>query len=386
MRRPRIPAGAAGVLVGICGLVVGGCGGGSGGGAKPQGAQTAQHAAIAPGFVGLVSEDSFAAGPAQRRDILNAEKRTGVELLRQIFDWSQIEVKPGHYDFSLYDAWVEAVARAGMDVLPVLMRPPVFDRAPPQFGATVTATTIFPPSDLSAFARFATALAQRYGHNGSFWSTHPDVPQRPIRAWQVWNEPNLPVFWGGMPSAGAYVTMLRTVSAALHRVDPGAEVVTAGIPESKQGVPLERFVRQMLAAGARDTFDTFAVHPYAVTAAGALAAVRRVRGLLSAAGVHAPIWVTEVGWASDGPGSSFTVGPARQAALVLAIVTSLAEAARSLGVRGVVYFNWRDAKPFPGQKDFWGLHTGLLRLDGSGKPALSTYYQAAGVVAKLRAG
>ena len=48
-----------------------------------------------------------------------------------------------------------------------------------------------------------------------------------------------------------------------------------------------------------------------------------------------------------------------------------------------MYFAWRDAPPYAGGTDFWGLHTGLLAQDGSGKPALSAYYQAAGVLGTL---
>ena len=55
----------------------------------------------------------------------------------------------------------------------------------------------------------------------------------------------------------------------------------------------------------------------------------------------------------------------------------------TLRIRGIVYFAWRDAPPYAGGTDFWGLHTGLLAQDGSGKPALSAYYQAAGVLGTL---
>lgn len=94
------------------------------------------------------------------------------------------------------------------------------------------------------------------------------------------------------------------------------------------------------------------------------------------------IWVTELGWASDGSRGAFTVGPERQAQYVLDAITTLGRHAASLNVHGVVYYGWRDARPYAGGKDFWGLHTGLLGIDGEGKPALTTYYQAAGVLAR----
>jgi hypothetical protein len=52
----------------------------------------------------------------------------------------------------------------------------------------------------------------------------------------------------------------------------------------------------------------------------------------------------------------------------------------SLNVRGLVYYQWRDARPYNG-KDFWGLHTGLLDRKGNPKRALRVF---AATVATLR--
>jgi polysaccharide biosynthesis protein PslG len=363
----------AGVLL-AC--VLAACGGSS---------DNATKSAALPGdFLGMVSNDAFAASGPQRAQILAAERRTGVELLRQTFDWASIETRRGHFDFAVYDGYMAATARAGLTVLPVVFGLPSFEAGQRVAGARVTATTTFAPADVGDFAAFAAVLARRYGPGGTFWRSHPALPARPIRSWQIWNEPNLPVYWGGRPNARAYVALLRATAAALRTVDPGAEIVTAGIPDSTLGVPLERFVSEMLAAGGRGSFGTLAINPYAASSAGVIAATTAVRRLLDRAGLRAlPIWVTEVGWSSGGPGSSFTVGPKRQAENILVTITSLASLAARLHIRGVVYFNWRDALPYAGGVDFWGLHTGLLTLSGTGKPALSAYYQAAGVLRTL---
>jgi hypothetical protein len=55
---------------------------------------------------------------------------------------------------------------------------------------------------------------------------------------------------------------------------------------------------------------------------------------------------------------------------------------RRLRLRGVVYYSWRDAPPYPPQyKDMWGLHTGLLDINGGLKPAYHAFKKA---VAPLR--
>ena len=222
-------------------------------------------------WLGMVSEDAFVARGASRRDILAAQRRTGVQLLRQTFSWPAIETHRGRYDFRAYDDYMAATAGADIQVLPLVFGVPTFRAAAPARGATVTATTVQPPRRPADMAVFITVLVKRYGPGGSFWKAHPAVPAHPIQAWQVWNEPNLPAYWGGRPSAAAYVALLRAAHRAIKAADPAAQTVTAGLPDSRTGIGLDHYLRQMLAAGAKGTFDGLAIHPY-VTADGVLSA------------------------------------------------------------------------------------------------------------------
>ena len=81
--------------------------------------------------------------------------------------------------------------------------------------------------------------------------------------------------------------------------------------------------------------------------------------------------------ASGGPPSDFTVGPQGQAQRVRSTLLALNARRQALGLRGVVYFGLRDSPVYPGGHDFWGLHTGLLRTDGTRKPAFAAYEKAA---------
>ena len=58
----------------------------------------------------------------------------------------------------------------------------------------------------------------------------------------------------------APVTYSNVVGAALRAGDPKAEVVTAGLPQSKLGVPFETYLKRMYAAGAYGTFDVLAIN------------------------------------------------------------------------------------------------------------------------------
>ena len=71
-----------------------------------------------------------------------------------------------------------------------------------------------PPKNPDDFARFLTALVARYGPNGSLWAEHPEVARQPIRAWQIWNEPNLTRYWNVAPWAPSYVALLKRAAHA----------------------------------------------------------------------------------------------------------------------------------------------------------------------------
>src|SRR5947208_8302035 len=135
-----------------------------------------------------------------RRD-LDAARSAHAGLLRQTFDWADIERSPRRYTFGRYDAFVAAAARHGMQVLPVLFNPPGFHSSGP---ARPSKRGTFPPRAPADLGRFAAVLVRRYGPGGSFWRAHPSLPDDPIRAWQVWNEPSLAAYWPTGPGPRAY--------------------------------------------------------------------------------------------------------------------------------------------------------------------------------------
>jgi hypothetical protein len=336
-------------------------------------------AAVPPDFVGIVAEDVLGGDGGYRDSNLAQQSSIGVGLIRQTFDWSRIETSPGHYEFGFYDGYVAATASHGIRLLPILFNPPPF-RSKHHSGGHGA----YPPRRYGDLGRFGAALVRRYGPNGSFWAEHPSVPKTPIRSWQIWNEPNLPVYWRPRPNPAGYARMLRAARKSIKRADRGAEIVTAGMPESRLSpMPLTRYIARMYRAGAKRGFDTLAVNPYARGPRQLLSRFRAIRKVMNRHRDRgAKIWATEIGWSDVGPPSDFRVGPGGHASNVQRSLPLLASQRRRLGVRGVVYFNWKDAPPYPpNYKDFWGLHTGLLRVDGSPKPAFFAFRDA---VARIR--
>lgn len=345
----------------------------------------AAQAGVPSGFVGTTSEEiaGVTATDAQRKETLTAQRRAGVRLLRQTFDWAYIEREQGGlyplppYDWSLQDRLVLAAARAGITVLPVLFNPPAFASSRPS-GAANNFT--YPPRDPASMATFASAAVDRYGPGGSLWRENGGVRARPIRAWQVWNEPTLRAYWGGKPSARGYVKLLKAVGDAIKARDRKAEVVTAGIPPSflRGSVPIRKFVDQMYRAGGKQAFDTLAINSYARSARELGRLLHSVRRIMNRRGDRrARIWITELGWCDKGPRHRFCVGRRKQASLIRSSLKVIRTERRRLRLRGFVYFSWRDGRPYaPDFRDQWGLHTGLLNVKGRAKPSLGAFRRA----------
>ena len=329
------------------------------------------------GFVGILSNELLDSSARTRQSSLRAQAGAGVHTLRQTFDWARIERTRGEYSLAEYDRLVLDAARARIRVLPVLFNPPRFHSSRP---ARRGRRGVYPPRRNSDMADFAASLARRYGAGGTLWKEHPELAGRAVRSWQVWNEPNLRVYWASGVSPSRYVRLLAAVGTAIERVDPGAEIVTAGLPQSllRGSMSFERYVAGMYRAGGRAAFDSLAVHPYARTHRGAVGAARLARRLMNRRGDRrAGIWITEVGWASGGPPSSFRAGAKGQARRVGLALRALGRARSPLRLRGVVYYKWRDTRLRPGIHDFWGHHTGLLTAGGRRKPAYFAFRRAA---------
>jgi polysaccharide biosynthesis protein PslG len=329
-------------------------------------------------FVGMTSGDVFVGDDGYRARTLAQEAAVGVGLIRQTFDWESIERTSGRYDLSYYDRYVADAARQGIRILPVLYNPP-------RFYARRVGRSVCPPGSTRPLARFVRTLMRRYGRRGSLWRERPDVRKLPIRSWQIWNEPNLALYWCDRPNPRAYARLLRGAYKAIKRVDRRAEVVAAGMPDSRlsNAMRLHRYVKRLYRAGGRRWFDTLAINSYARNRRELGQLLRSVRRLMNRRrDRRARIWVTEIGWGDRGPAHRFIVGPEGQAARIRSAVRYLSRNRRRLRLRGFVYYTWRDDRPYPPlYNDMWGLHTGLLTVDGARKPAFQAFSDA---VARLR--
>ncbi|HEY2636352.1 MAG TPA: hypothetical protein VGI54_03105, partial [Solirubrobacteraceae bacterium] len=94
------------------------------------------------------------------------------------------------------------------------------------------------------------------------------------------------------------------------------------------------------------------------------------------------LWINEFGWADAGHKDAHVVGAKGQASRIGAAYSMVARVRKADKIDGLMYFEWNDYPIRAGDPrgDTWGYHTGLLRTDGSAKPA---YYAWVKAVARL---
>jgi hypothetical protein len=232
-------------------------------------------------------------------------KQMGFNWVEYGVFWSTEEPTPGGYRWltgpSDVDNIADAARNANVNVLIRISRTPAWAR-----DSACAGSETCPPADPVDFATFSRAAAARVRSR----LTGQQV------AYEIWNEPNTSVEWGGMcPSAARYTALVRATYPAIKQGDPSA-IVAAGavttigaIREDPCPVDDIQFIQEMYSSGARGYFDVLADHPYGfgsppeadpITNPNALVFRRaeRHRDVMVANGdAGRQIWATEMGWA-----------------------------------------------------------------------------------------
>ena len=339
------------------------------------GAAKVSHPKVPAGFFGVMADGPLLFNGFDDQAEFDLMDRTGVQTIRMAMPWSVMEPKPGQLDFSASDTVVAQAAGHGFTALPTVT-------FAPDWAARHPGNSNSPPEGTENYASFIAACVRRYGPGGSFWAEHPDVPTRPIRSWQIWNEPNQPVFnWSDQPFAADYVALLRAARAAIKGVDPGAHIVLAGLVGTSW-----RALAQVYKAGGRNLFDEVAIHPFTLEPPNVLKILRKDRAVMRR--YHddrKPMYITELTWpAAKGERLTRTYGyevnDAQQARKLGQVIPLLVEQRRALRLQRVYWYTWISAAPEPTNDPF--SYSGLRQLtdDGStvrSRPSLAVYARMA---------
>jgi hypothetical protein len=336
------------------------------------------QSALAYQFGMSIGQTLLNANATRINDELNDIASLGIGWIRFDIQWDSVQPKNAQtFNWSGIDRLITAANAHSIKVLPILDYTPFWARTP----SCASRSDACPPENPALFAAFAKAAAERYTPQG-------------VTDWEIWNEPNLRGSWGSAYGTAGYVALLKDSYLAIKSVNPSATVITGGLgpaaDENGAIAPLT-FLRELYADGAKSYFDAIGFHPYSSPALPSnyqswnawsqmASTTPSFRSIMIANGdADKPIWMTEYGAATDGPGvlairgdgNNFSGSPDH-------VTEALQSEMYAQAIIGAENFPWAGPLFFYSYKDLGISESdrenffGIIRYDGTLKPAYST--------------
>ncbi|MFC7218041.1 cellulase family glycosylhydrolase [Streptomyces polyrhachis] len=310
--------------------------------------------------------------------------RLGADWIRIDLSWNNIQPSNSYnYNWHRFDRLVAAAQERDLQILATIAYTPEWARKPGCPKPTC------PPADPQAFAAFAKLAAQRYAPKG-------------IHYWEIWNEQNIRPFWFPNPDPAAYAELLKVTARAIRGADRDAYLLFGGLAvvgdsRAKGFVSDLDFVESVSRRGGNKVVDAISYHPYTYphlpsartdfgtafekisTAKKNLVAVLQRHGT-----PRLPIWITETGAPTDGPGGA-TDGRSKESLKGVTHVTerrqaeiaadTMAASAANDYVESVFWFAQQDSGT-KAQRSSRSRFYGLRRYDGTAKPSYEALQRA----------
>ncbi len=326
--------------------------------------------------------------------LIQALQDLGVVWVREEIPWASID----QYGYGHYDARLKQVYDAGLRIIGILETTAWSASDPSCRAAYPNDWWWCEPVDVSypnsPWANFVRTTVERYDGDGV-----NDAPGSPrIDVWEIWNEPDQGcdpakgmLNWCPKANPNKYGQMLKTAYRVIKEQDPTALVSVGGLYVF-DGVGDKNFFLHYkddpngkgvydYHPDIADYYDLFAIHPYMtnvwpddpslttpwydVSLAGRIQLVRDHAPLVDSQGRAKPIWITELGWPSDGNYGFYDGSQADALLRAFAIAAS----------KGVAHLSWFQLEDkFNGGQGVWSTMT-LIRNDGTRRPSFTAYQQ-----------
>lgn len=336
-----------------------------------------QPAVHSPLIVGLADGAAGYGGASTGQRLRLVHRVTGARWFRDQFWWSTIEPRAGHFDFRYYDHYMLSIGRHHMHVVAQLEGSPHW-AAPSRFAL---------PANVGAYAAYVAAVVHRYGRGGTFWKAHRQLAGSAISAVELWNEPYFSNGNAGRYDPALYARLVRASALAARRVDRSAKILleadmaTHEYPHHDFRWWVDSLYQAM--PSLNRYFDGVATHLYGNDATHLTPIrvgqpyrnfdrTRRIEDVRAQFVRHhasgKPFWIMETGFSTCRDHNVLCVSGAAQAADLGALFGYIRGAYRSW-VQAVFVYRFQDVRGGYGLYDGYG----LLRTNGTAKPALSVF-------------
>jgi len=277
---------------------------------------------------------------------IQTRAKMGIRMVRRDVAWALVESSPGVFEFSAYDEVVDAELAAGVKVLGIL------NYSHPAYSSQTEDGDKHPPDDNEDFANYVRKTVAHFRGR--------------INYWEVWNEPNLGLFWQPSPDPKAYAALLRVASAAVRETDPDAKVLFGGLAGGGldfllRGGRVWGYLEDVLAAdpGILNAVDIMSIHPYTLVqyaapekrnGCGFEKMMQEMRRLLDEnGGGEMPIWLTEYGWHNTPESTRPFLGVSEQEQAVYLVRASALALAHGAGM--LMPYSYMDKGDDPTEKE-----------------------------------
>jgi polysaccharide biosynthesis protein PslG len=163
----------------------------------------------------------------------------GFHWIRMDFSWSDTEREKDVYDFAAYDRLMAAIEPHHIRAVLIL-----------DYNNRHYDNGLSPASDegRAAFARWAVAAAHHFRNRGVLW--------------EMYNEPNLDIFWKPKPNARQYAKLAIEVGKALRQAEPNELFIGPAFAGCLEDTEDGRYLETCFKSGILEYWSGVSVHPY----------------------------------------------------------------------------------------------------------------------------
>lgn len=282
--------------------------------------------------------------------MLDSIQAAGIKIIRDECYWSLVETTPGVYTVPPQaDYYVSEALARGIDVLLILnYNNPLY--------AAHAGSGISTDSNRAAFKEYCVEMVSHFAPLG-------------IKHYEIWNEPNIPIFWDPLPNAQDYALLLQEVYQPIKDVDSTVTVLGCATSPAEGNPPpfIEwlTFIQGVWNNGGNNYFDALSFHLYRVDRGPEQWLNGDVTNLRNIIGSDIDIYLTECGYHTS------SVWPNLSEADQARYITRLYLIGRSIDrLMNITYYDFKNDGEDAGEHEH---NFGIVHFDRQPKPAYNAY-------------
>jgi hypothetical protein len=218
----------------------------------------------------------------------------GVKRILRTFYWYYVQnanykdKAPADWDWNNFDRYVGPANHYGKEILGILGYGVDWVHTIPG-GCLDTSwgdRKLCTPEEIAAFCTYARETVKRYNGKNGHGTVH---------AWLIWNEPDIPRFWGGSPDE--FFVFNKAVAKTIRELDEEEQTETVLVSGVFTALVSQSWIDGFFAHSGIDDYNLdLAFHPYSPRPQASLNMFNAFRQKAEAHGFRRSIWINEMGY------------------------------------------------------------------------------------------